>query len=368
MKNISYIELSSIVLVIIVTFYSGINLNILKQDVGINSWIAVIISYVIGFIPLFLNMYISNYKEDLNLFEKNKILFGNYFGQIINIFISLLLLIIGITLLYNITSFITTQFLYRTPMIISASILIILVIYCTTKEINVISHISLILMIINFIIFFISNISLIGDVKIDNLLPILKLNNVKILPSAIKIACINTLPIISILIIPKDKITNKNKYNKWLIIAYIIGCIMSFIMVAGTISVLGIYLTKTFEFSEYMVLKKVKLFGFLERVENIISMQWITETYIYLTIIIYTISKIIPAKNKKVFNFINIIIGIFLVISSKYLFKNTTIFNTYVKSSFIYIVSLFIIIYILISFKVLLNNLKNRQSKKIQAS
>ena len=67
-----------------------------------------------------------------------------------------------------------------------------------------------------------------------------------------------------------------------------------------------------------MVLKKVKLFGFLERVENIISMQWITESYIYLTLIIYTISKNVPKKNEKTFTYTNIIIGILLIMSKLY--------------------------------------------------
>ena len=156
MKKISYLELSSIFLTIIISFNTGINIYILKQSVGVNSWIAIIISYTIGIIPLLLTLYISNYHKELNLFEKNKHLFGDILGTIINLFLSIILLIIALTVLYNIISFITTQFLYRTPLIITSILLVSLSVYCSTKEINVISHISIILININLIMFIIS--------------------------------------------------------------------------------------------------------------------------------------------------------------------------------------------------------------------
>ena len=122
MKKISYLELSAIFLAIITTFNSGINTYILKQSAGVDSWIALIIAYIIGIIPVLLTIYIANYQKELNIFEKVKHLYGDILGTIINVFISVILFIIASTILYNITSFITTQFLYRTPMIITSKI------------------------------------------------------------------------------------------------------------------------------------------------------------------------------------------------------------------------------------------------------
>ena len=357
MKKISYLELSSIFLTILITFNCGINLYILKNDVGVNSWISLIIAYIIGLIPLLLILYIANYQPQLNILEKNKHLFGDIIGNIINYLLSIILFIIAITILYNIVGFITTQFLYRTPIIISSTLLVLLAVYCSIKEINVISHISIILIFMNIIMFILSNLSLINNMKLDNLLPILKISSSSIFLSSIKIAIINILPIITILIIPKDKIINKEKYNKSLIITYILGAFISLITTLGTISTLGIYLTKSFEYSEYMVLKKIKLFGFLERIENIVSMSWITESYIYLTIIIYTLSKNIPKKNENTFKYVNIIIGILLILSTKYIFINITAFNNYVENLFIKITSILFIIYVIIIIKIFINNI-----------
>lgn len=357
MKKISYLELSSILLCIIISFNCGINLSIIKNDCHIDSWIAVILSYIIGFIPLLLTIYIASYHEELNLFEKNKHLFGDYLGTFINLIISIILLIITITLLYNTIIFINSEFLYRTPQIISIILLVSIIIYSNIKKINVITHTSFILVSFGIILFILSNISLINEVNLDNLLPILKTNPINILNSSIKLSIINTLPIIAILIIPKDKITNKKKYNKSLIITYIIGSIISTITTINTISTLGIYLTNTFQYPEYIVLKRIKLFGFLERTENIIATIWITSSYIYMTILIYTISKSIKKNNTYTY----ITIGIILIIFTKYLFKNTIIFNNFIKTTYIYIVAILIIVYIILYTTIYLKKCKIRK-------
>ena len=98
MKKISYLEISAIFLSIITTFNFGINIFLLKDNASVNSWLAIIIAYIIGFIPIISTIYISNYKKELNLLEKNKHLFGDLIGTIINIFISIILFIIPLVL------------------------------------------------------------------------------------------------------------------------------------------------------------------------------------------------------------------------------------------------------------------------------
>ena len=91
MKKTSYLELSTIVITILTTFNSKINLYIIKNNTGIDSWLTIILSYIIGIVPLFIIIYISNYQKELNLFEKNIYLFGKVFGTMINLVISIIL-------------------------------------------------------------------------------------------------------------------------------------------------------------------------------------------------------------------------------------------------------------------------------------
>ena len=204
----------------------------------------------------------------------------------------------------------------------------------------------------------------IPSIDFTNFLPLLKENTKNIIPASLKIAIINYLPLLTILIIPKKNITVPKKYTKTVIISYIIGAIISFGLVITTFGVLGINLVNAFEYSEYIVLRKIKLLGFLERIENIISLQWIIGSFVYLTIIVYTISKSIPLKSVKSHKWTNLIIGIVLIILTTLIFQDNTLFDTYVKNIFPYITSGIIIIYLLIIIKIFFSKKTHQLTKK----
>lgn len=363
MKKISCLELASIIIVQVVTMFSGINITILKEGADINSWLSAIITYIIGIIPILAIIYIANYQKDLNLFEKINNLFGKKIGFIINIIISLLLLVLGMTILYNIINFILSQLLYRTPFLISCLLFMSLVIYNANKGINVISKSCLLLLMLNIGLFIINILALYQQTDFSNFLPLLKVNTSGIIPTFLKIFSINLLPIISILIIPKNRISDPTKYNKTIIISYIVGVIISISLVIVTFGVLGINLVKAFEYPGYIVLRKIELFGFLERIENIISLQWIVGSFIYLSLIIYTISKSIPLKSVKSHKIINLLVGITLIILVTNIFKNNTIFDNYIINIFPYIMSVFILIYVVTIIKVLFSKKQSNFKK-----
>ena len=216
---------------------------------------------------------------------------------------------------------------------------------------------------INIFLYTINIGSLIQSIDLTNFLPILKENTQNIIPTSIKIASINYLPLLTLLTIPKNKITVPKQYNKTLIISYLIGAIISLGLVITTFGVLGIDLVNTFEYSEYIVLRKVKLLGFLERIENIISLQWIIGTFIYLSIIMYTISKSIPLKLIKAHKYTNLITGAIITSLTLFIFKDNTIFDIYIKEIFPYIMSSFIVIYLLLIIKIFINK-KNSNLQK----
>lgn len=355
MKKISNLELGSLVIIEVVTMFAGINMTILKEGAGLNSWLSALISYIIGFIPVLLVLYLANYKPNLRLDKKINSLFGNILGFIINIILSLFLITIGITIFYNINNFILSQLLNRTPFLVSCLLLMISIVYNVNKAINVISKTSLILLTLNLGLFLINIFALIQHVDLNNFLPLLKENTNSILPTSIKIACTKSLPLLTILTIPKDKITNPDKYNKTVIISYIIATVISFLLVFVTCGVLGINLVKAFEYPEYIVLRKITLLGFLERIENIISFQWIIGSFVYLTIIMYNISISIPFKSVKAHKIINTIIGIILIALTMLIFKNNTIYDTYIIKVFPYIIAGMSIIYIILLIKILLS-------------
>lgn len=331
--------------------YTGINLNIIKNSSGVNSWLSVLLSYFISIIPLLLYLYISKYEKTLPLNEKIKKLF-THTHYILNTILNLIIITIGITIIYNVSNFITSQLLYRTPQLIISILLIALSTYNVLKGINTITRVSLIMTSFNIILFLISFFTLIKHVNLDNFLPFLKNDTTHLFTNALKLTSINTLPLILLLKIPKSNINNPNNYNKSIIISFIISSTISFLTFITVYGVLGIHLVNIFEYPEYIVLKKIVLFGFLERIENIICNQWLIGNYIYLTLIIYYLSTS-SCISKKINNkFLSPLFGAIILLLSTNLFKSNTIFNYYIKNYLPYITSLLLIFYIIIPIKI----------------
>lgn len=350
MKKINTIELAAIIIIQTVTPFFGICFSILKESTGTNLWLSAIISYILGFIPIILILFISKYEPNLTLKEKIIKLFGKNLGFIINLILSLILIVLSITLLYNINNFILSQFLYRTPFIISAVLLMIVILYCTNKGINIIFKMGYLLLIINLGLYLINILSLIENIDILNFYPILKENTNSIFITSLKISSINYLPLLCILVIPKNKLTIPNSYNKTILISYIVGILITFGLIIVTFGVLGESLIQTFEYAEYIVLRRITLFGFLERIENIVSLQWISGSFIYIALLIHTVKENILIKNYH--KTTNILIGSLLIILTILIFKNNIIFDIYLKNIFPYIISILLLIYIALIIKI----------------
>ena len=360
MKKINNLEIMSLIIIISISLYSCINITLLKNNTGIDSWLASLLSIILGFIPIYLFIYISKYEPSMHLSEKINTLYPKT-GKFINIVLNIIIATIGITILYNSSNFITSQLLYHTPMIVIAIFLISLSTYHISKGIDSICRVNFLLTIFNFFLFLISLLSLIKSISLDNYLPLLKTNSNNILLTSIKLMVNNTLPLMIILCIPRNKSMHPDKYSKDIFKTYLISSLISFIMIFALYGILGPYLINIFEYPEYMVLKKVTILGFLERIENIVSNQWLIGGYLYLTIIIYYLSSSIQRKEKPS-NIVPIIISILFLIITFNIFKNNTIFNNYVKEIFPYITMSLFIFYILISVKIYITK---RQPKKV---
>ena len=86
-------------------------------------------------------------------------------------------------------------------------------------------------------------------------------------------------------------------------------------------------------------------FGFIDRIENFLSIEWILSTFVAFTLPIINIQSNINKKNNKI---INLIIIIIIIIATMILFKNNTSFNHYLDSIYPYILLIILIVYIII--------------------
>ena len=340
-EKINNIEFSSTLFLILFSCTLGIAPYITTKIASIDSYIGVIIGGIIGLIPLFIFIYIFNYEIDKPIYQKTKIIFGKILGTIINIFLTILYFVLAITILFNTSNFIISQYLTETPIILVIVILSLTAYHTSSKGITTISKISLIYTIIIIILFIMATIGLIPEIELDNLKPVLEYGFKNPVIAGMTYSLVLTI----LLIIPKREIENYHKTTKYIIITYLITIIMIIFMALVAGACLGRYLLSMYQYPVYMTLKKISIFGFIDRIENFLSIEWILSTFIAFTLPIINIKSNINKKNNKI---INLIIIIIIIISTMVLFKNNTNFNHYLDSIYPYILLIILIIYIII--------------------
>lgn len=326
-------------------FFIGNSLNNLiafsKQD----SWLSLIIGFIMGLVPLFIFIKISSYKPELNVVDKINDLFGAK-GKIINIILGLCVLFLCVLNFWTLTNFTSSQYLNKTPTIIIGITFLFVIIYALSKGIKVIGRFSLILLYGFIILFIVSVIGLFNQVSLDNLKPFLQND---LLKGAISFFTYNCLSLFLILIIPQKNAA------KTMAMGCIVSGISLLIQLAFVICIFGAPLASIYQFPGFYTLKQVSFFTTGSSIEGILSIQWFFDLIIFIIVGIYYVNKSLSIK-------IPYIVPIVVLALSEYIFKNNTIGNVYIKNIFPYIIPIILFIIPIIIWHKININKKNKKS------
>lgn len=351
-NKISSLQFSTLMVYPILSLFSGIGLYNIVKIAEVDSYISTIIATILGILIILLFMFIFNYKKDLTLAEKNIYIFGKIIGTIINYIINILILITGICLIYSISNFIVSQFLTETPVYIILIFLSLVIIYNVTKGIEVIVRTGIVFFIIIILLTIVSTLGLIPFFDVSNIKPFLEHGIQKPFEGGLSLTLTNIVPILIMLMIPKNKIVNNNKVSKYIIILYLISMLFIFLATFLTVGALGIHLLRIFPHPEYIVLKRISILGFIDRIENIIYVKWLLNDFVSFSLIVYFISNSIKKKNKQ--NILPIAITFIIMLLSQLLFKDNTEFKWFIHNIYPCLNLLLVVIFIIISINILL--------------
>ena len=238
-----------------------------------------------------------------------------------------------------------SQFLSDTPIIIIYIIPSIVILYGIIKGIETLSRTSLILYVIMIILVIIAILGLAPQIEFNNYKPILENGLTKTIKGALIFILSDIIPIFILLTISKKNIINKEKTTKSIILFYTLSIIIMFTNIFMTIGTLGIHLTDMYQYPEYMVLKQISFFNFLDRIENFVTIQWIFRTFILVSLVVFYIKNTIKKdSNSKT---IPALILTTIILLCLIIFKNNTIFTYFATYIYPYSnLALFIIIII----------------------
>lgn len=327
-KKITVLEMCSLAWQLILSSAIGIATYVAFFSVKQDAWISVILSGILGLIPLSIYLYLMNYRKDLNFFELNEYLFGKVLGKIINTIIIIVVALCVIIYFFNLTNFISSQYLNKTNNLLIIIVLIIPVIYLLLQDLKVIGRTTFILFIFSLVLLFFSIIGLVGQVDLNNIKPIMENKLFNIFITSGKLICYMVFQLILLLSIPKSNILNNKKFEKSILITYFLVYIIATLVIFIIISVLGSNLALIYQYPEFHVLKRISIGGFIERVENTLSLRWIFYMFTIVVFGLYFIKNYITVtfniqdkvKIKIIISFISLVI----LMLSNWIFKNNT--------------------------------------------
>lgn len=299
----------------IIGFFNLI-ISISKSD----SIFSIVLSSFIGLILLYSYFYLNNKLHNDNIFNKINKSFPKFISDLLNSLLIILFLFIGGFTLYNLSIFINYNLLNDIDIIPISILLILTIIYVASKGINTIIRVSGILIFIFILLVTISFISLVNYSNPFNLYPLLTNSFMDMYEGGIYSSILSVSPILLLLIIPKEKIEQNNKYHKYMLITYIINFIYILISFILILSILGVKLTNILHYPDIVALQKVSLLHFIERIEDLLSFKVMFDGFLFLTLTVFYVKEgFINLFRIEPNNKIVIITGLALLIISLYL-------------------------------------------------
>lgn len=309
-KQISY---TSVVYFLLRATFIGISFSLLIQTSKQDSWIVILLSYLIGIIPLLLVEYIAKYKSDISFIDKIKIIFPKINKLII--FIMLLgFFLMALINFCNLANLITSQFLSKTPNFVILISFIIPIILLVSKDNKIIARTSLILFYIAIFLFITCVLGLITKFKFSNFEPVM---TNPITKSIYPYMGFHVMPLFLILFFPNNEIIPSLKKG------YIISAITLFLTFITIIGILGVELCLIYQYPEFHILKRSYEGILTVRLENIFAVQCIFDIFIFCVVCLKNCNHLLNVHN----GFKQSVLSVILLVIAFFLFKFSDITN-----------------------------------------
>ncbi len=351
-NKITTFGFSSILITLITSSFLGILSYIIFSITNIDSYIPAMAGFILGFIPLLIFLFIIKHSKEKDIIDLNISLFGKPIGFVINLILNITILVISIVYLYNMGQFLNVQFMPQTDTNYLKILILVPIVYAASKNIKEISKMSQIISLINVGIFIISILGLIGNMDLSAIYPIMK-NGIKpSITSMIVYIVFTTFPIFLLTIIPQSEVSKEEHKSRKLILTYIIANLMLITFIFFTITLLCEKILPMFRYPEYIILKRFEMFSIIERVENILALQFLFSNIMYQIIAFHFITKSLKKifKKNQLESLFPTIIAIVVLIGSNLIFKNTVVATNFIKNYITYIIAIGIFLPMLLTY------------------
>lgn len=350
-QKVSAGELCMFISLAMTSTFLGLIDNILFNTTKNDSFIAIFIGSILGLIFIFIFLKIFSFHEEANIYEKTKILFKKTY----NIFNFLIFLYAILTLIIGIRSlliFIKSRYLFETPYFVTGLFIVITIILISKNGFENFSRLFQIFGVLSIGIIIIIEAFLSKYIEIENLLPIFTSSSKTIIYGSLFYAFSTSFLIFLFLAAKKSMISDKEKFNKKIIIYYVINSIFMLSIMLFVLGCYGYKFSSIFRYPEYMALKKVTIGNTEQHTENLFAFHWTLYMLSLCVISYYAISEYLKSitKNAKKQKVLPVLIILLALLISKNIFGEIVQSVLLMKNIYIIVLCLPFLIVILIIF------------------
>lgn len=351
-NRISNFQLATMSFFMTGSIFVGLGINSILSLVERDIWITVLIGIGLSIIPALLFIYIFNYQPDKNIFEKNKILFGDWLGSGINILLCILVYIFMLLIIWSVTNFSITIYLTKTPEYFITTIFVLAACYAVIKGLETIARTSEVLFYFNIIFITIVIVSLVFQLNPSLFKPVLAHGLSSVLLHVTTFLSYLFTPLIIMTVVPKSSIINNKRSNLAIISSFIAGALFMSVVLILITGVITPELATIYRFPGYYVQRKVSIGGAINNLENFLSINWFFNSFLLITLGIYFISKgsesFVNIKSINIKKAIILVIGLSLVFTRPFVFHDVAFSSEFMKYKYSLVFGLPILVFCLL--------------------
>ena len=323
--KVSRIQIGMFLSLICCSLFLGISDIIILRKSGNEVLISMLLGVVLGLIPVLMYLKINSSMPSLNVYEKNVKLFGKVFGNILNVLIILIYMVMLTMAIRAIVIFVTSKYLQNTPFTLVGILVIVTCLIICFKGLETLARTAQIAFFSSIIFMIVIEAFLAKYIEIGNILPIISnANFFSILDGALYFASSCALLTMLLLTISKSKIKKPEKYNRTIIIFYLYSALSLTFVMFFIVSCFGYEMAALFRYPEYILLKKIGISSSELHLENLLAFRWVFYMIALANISTFGIIHGIKnfSKNIKLNKVLVIVISIICIFAGKYLFGN----------------------------------------------
>ncbi|RJE88481.1 hypothetical protein D3P07_10785 [Paenibacillus sp. 1011MAR3C5] len=259
--------------------------TIIASSAKQNAWISMLLAYAVGLVLAGFFAAIANRLQGDSLIAASRRVFGGWIGSVVGLFFLFNFFMCSLTLVSELSQFMTTQLMPETP--VNAIILIFLtvVIVAYRYGIEAFARMGELLFPAFTALFLILAILSLTNAEIDNVKPIAADGLWSIIKGAIPVMTVAFMEMVVLLALVPYVATDK-KLTKPIMKSFAAGGLFLFIIVGLCLLVLGPNLMETKYYPTFILAQKITVGNFLERLEAILAFLWII-TVFYKTLLLF---------------------------------------------------------------------------------